>query len=291
MGFPDVINSPAGHVAIRFGLTGLNTTISAGTVSSLQAIAYAADFIADGRAEVLLAGGVEELSAMSYSGFCAARLLAGSDGKSLRCAAPLDVDRSGFSVGEGAVVFVMESPEHAVRRGAAILAEISGFGTTFLAPSAGAGRQSAAAAHAMRAALAEASVDRASVGSICAGANGSRIGDDTRGHRRSPRYSARGPPRSRFIRSSRWLARRSGLLARSRWRPAFSRFTRMSFQPRSTFEKPTRAGGWPESHGRRPVPRSSSRWSTRSAPTGSTPRSCSGVRRSLQGRVPGRDSL
>ena len=179
MGFPrTVINSPAGHVAIRFGLTGLNTTISAGTVSSLQAIAYAADFIADGRADVLLAGGVEELSAMSYSGFCAARLLAGSDGNSLRCAAPLDVDRSGFSVGEGAVVFVMESPEHAARRGASVLAEISGFGTTFLAPSSGAGRQSAAAAHAMRAALAEASVDRASVGSICAGANGSRIGDD-----------------------------------------------------------------------------------------------------------------
>lgn len=178
MGFPrTVINSPAGHVAIRFGLTGLNTTISAGTVSSLQAIAYAADFIADERADVLLAGGVEELGAMSYSGFCAAQLLAGSDGTGSRPAAPLDVDRSGFSVGEGAVVFVVESLEHASRRGATVLAEISGFGTTHLAPSPDTDRQSAAAAQAMRAALADACVDRASVGAVCAGANGGRIGD------------------------------------------------------------------------------------------------------------------
>ena len=179
MGFPrTVINSPAGHVAIRFGLTGLNTTISAGTVSSLQAIAYAADFIADGRAEVLLAGGVEELSALTYSGFCAARLLAGSEEAGVRCAAPLDVNRSGFSVGEGAVVLVLESPEHAARRGATIIAEISGSGATHRAPAAGAVRQSDAAARAMRAALADAGVDPACVGSVCACANGSRTGDE-----------------------------------------------------------------------------------------------------------------
>jgi len=179
MGFPrTVINSPAGHVAIRFGLTGLNTTISGGAASSLQALAYAADFIADGRADVLLAGGVEELAAISYSGFCAAQLLAGSDGTSAGCAAPFDLNRSGFSVGEGAVVFVVESAEHASRRGATILAEISGSCTTHLAAASGAERQSAAAARAMRTALAEANVACDAVGSVCAGANGSRVGDE-----------------------------------------------------------------------------------------------------------------
>src|SRR5882762_9376907 len=60
MAFPNtVINSPAGHTAIRYGLTGLNVTVSSGTVSSLHALRYAADCVSMGRQDIVLAGGVE----------------------------------------------------------------------------------------------------------------------------------------------------------------------------------------------------------------------------------------
>src|SRR5260370_37165124 len=69
MAFPNtVINSPAGHTAIRYGLTGLNVTVSSGSVSSLQALQYAADCVSMDRQEIVLAGGVDELCLPSYGG-------------------------------------------------------------------------------------------------------------------------------------------------------------------------------------------------------------------------------
>ena len=70
MAFPNtVINSPAGQAAIKHKLRGINSTISAGLASSLYAIAYAADFLSLDRADLLIAGGVEELAEESYLGF------------------------------------------------------------------------------------------------------------------------------------------------------------------------------------------------------------------------------
>jgi 3-oxoacyl-[acyl-carrier-protein] synthase II len=71
MDFPNtVINSPAGQAAIRYKLRGVNSTISSGLSSGLYAIHYAAEFLRLGRAQTLLAGGVEELCQESFLGFC-----------------------------------------------------------------------------------------------------------------------------------------------------------------------------------------------------------------------------
>src|SRR5262249_941240 len=131
MAFPrTVINSPAGHVAIKYGLTGLNTTISSGAASSLQAIGYAADFIHLRRAQLLLPGGGAELAEASHVALCRAKLLSGSCNGSRERSAPFDADRNGMSLAEGAAVVVVESLEHARARNATILAEVLGFATT-----------------------------------------------------------------------------------------------------------------------------------------------------------------
>ena len=191
MAFPrTVINSPAGHVAIRFGLTGLNATLAAGSVSSLQAIAYAADFVELGRADVLLAGGVEELALASYAGYCAANMLSGTCGGCAEHAAPFDVRRSGLILGEGAALLAIESAEHAAARGATIFAEVRGFGATYGGPADhGGGSQ---AARAIRRALDEAATTPDAISAVCASANGSRAGDDLEARAIGAAFAGRG---------------------------------------------------------------------------------------------------
>ncbi len=110
MDFPKtVINSPAGHTAIKFGLSGLNATISTGLVSSLHAIKYATDCIAIKQADIVLAGGVEELCMASYMGFDKLHLLAGTRPGTPEKAAPFDRRRHGIVLGEGAALLVLES--------------------------------------------------------------------------------------------------------------------------------------------------------------------------------------
>ncbi len=179
MGFPNtVINSPAGHVAIRYGLTGPNTTISTGVASSLQAISYAADFIRMERAEVLLVGGVEELCLASYVGCCKMGLLSGAAGGREADAAPFDVNRNGLTLGEGAAILVLEAHDHALQRNATPYAAIRGVGSSHDArPADRSDGAREGGVRAMRRALADASVDAHAVGCISASANGSPQGD------------------------------------------------------------------------------------------------------------------
>ena len=87
--FPNtVINSPASQVSIRFGIRGFNTTVSTGFCAGLDAISYASDFIRLGRAEIVLAGGVEELCEETFRGFYPG-CLSGADG-SLPLCCPFD---------------------------------------------------------------------------------------------------------------------------------------------------------------------------------------------------------
>ena len=129
--FPNtVINSPASQVSIRYKIKGFNTTISTGFCASLDAVSYAVDFIKLGRAEVVLAGGVEELCEETFMGFHNVGYLSGVDGSEpMSC--PFDARRNGIILSEGAAVLIIESEEHAIGRGAEILAEISGYGNCF----------------------------------------------------------------------------------------------------------------------------------------------------------------
>jgi 3-oxoacyl-[acyl-carrier-protein] synthase II len=129
--FPNtVINSPASQVSIRFKIKGFSTTISTGFCASLDAVAYAADFIKLNRADVVLAGGVEELCEETFMGFHKLGCLSGADGSEPACC-PFDARRNGIMLSEGAAVLILEEREHALNRGAAILAKVLGYGNAF----------------------------------------------------------------------------------------------------------------------------------------------------------------
>lgn len=130
--FPNtVINAPASQVAIRFGLRGLNSTISTGFSASLDAIGYAIDMLNLGRTKILLVGGVEELCIQTFLGFYKLRFLAMSPNGSAPFFKPFDEHRRGALLGEGAAFFVLETLEDAQRREAQSYAELLGYGTYF----------------------------------------------------------------------------------------------------------------------------------------------------------------
>ncbi len=169
-----VINAASGQTAIWHKLRGINSTISTGLSSGLQAIGYACDLIRTGRADQVLAGGVEELCFESLYGFARANLLAG-DGQpsSFACSVPFDKRRNGFFLGEAAAFLMLENRETATSRGATILAELKGYGTAY-DPSGGRTDQSVQAiAQAQRAACQSADVDLSEIDFVSASANGS----------------------------------------------------------------------------------------------------------------------
>ncbi|MBM4137669.1 MAG: beta-ketoacyl-[acyl-carrier-protein] synthase family protein, partial [Nitrospira sp.] len=129
--FPNtVINSPASRISIRFKIKGFNTTISTGFCAGLDAVSYATDFIRLNRADVVLAGGVEELCEETFLGFYKLDCLSGTDGSDPLCC-PFDVRRNGIILSEGASVLVLEDLEHALNREATIFARIMGYGNSF----------------------------------------------------------------------------------------------------------------------------------------------------------------
>jgi 3-oxoacyl-[acyl-carrier-protein] synthase II len=173
-----VINAAAGQAAILHDLRGVNTTVSTGITSGLQAVAYAADLIRAGRARALLAGGADELCFESFYGFERAGLLCRSDGHEGHYPIPFDARRNGCAPGEGAALLMLEDAQSARERGARVLAEIVGCGSGYDC-SRGRGERNAveAIAHSMRFAMYEAMLRPHEVECISASANGSPGGD------------------------------------------------------------------------------------------------------------------
>lgn len=126
-----VINAAAGQTAIIHNLRGINSTISTGTTSGLQAISYATDIIRSGRAKAVLAGGADEMCFESFYGFDRAGLLCRSDHIAGDFPIPFDKRRNGFALGEGAALLMLEEASFAHERGARILAEIAGHGCSY----------------------------------------------------------------------------------------------------------------------------------------------------------------
>ena len=179
MEFPNtVINSPAGQAAIKFKLRGVNSTISAGLVSGLYAIHYAAEFLRFGRATALLAGGVEELCEESFLSFGKAGVLSGRG-----CLQPFAADRDGTVLGEGSALWMLETAESAQARGATALLEICGFGAAHDAHDIQSYRvRGEGAASAIEQALSAAGIGPDAIGCVVAGASGSRAGDEMESH-------------------------------------------------------------------------------------------------------------
>lgn len=125
-----IANMGAGFIAIMAGFQGMCTCPVTACAGGSNAVGDAFRHIRDGYAEVMLCGGAEAaITPLSIGGFTSMRALHVGDDPS-RASIPFDAERSGFVMGEGAAILVLEELEHARARGAQILGEITGYGAT-----------------------------------------------------------------------------------------------------------------------------------------------------------------
>jgi 3-oxoacyl-[acyl-carrier-protein] synthase II len=124
-----IINLAAGWVSIRTGAKGPNSATATACTTSAHSVGDSFRLIQRGEADVMICGGTEAaVTPMSIGGFAAMRALSQRNDDPCRASRPWDLDRDGFVVGEGAGILILEDYDHAVRRGANMLAEMVGYG-------------------------------------------------------------------------------------------------------------------------------------------------------------------
>jgi 3-oxoacyl-[acyl-carrier-protein] synthase II len=126
-----IANMASGIVSMELGYRGPNFAIVTACATGSQSIGEAGRLIRDDEADVILAGGSEAAATeLGMAGFAAMKALSPRNDAPEKASRPFDVDRDGFVLGEGAGVIVLEEYEHAKKRGATILAELTGYGLT-----------------------------------------------------------------------------------------------------------------------------------------------------------------
>ena len=124
-------NIAGGHLSMRFGFRGPSQTVISACASSNDAIGIALRLIRYGDADVILTGGTEaSITPLTIAGFGNMRALSQNCDNPTKASRPFDASRDGFVLSEGAGMIVLESEEHALQRGAPILAELAGYGST-----------------------------------------------------------------------------------------------------------------------------------------------------------------
>ena len=172
-------NASAAHIAIEFGLRGPSFTVGSACAAAGHALGLAMRLIRHGDADLILAGGTEEISCILVpAAFDRLRALSIRNDAPQRASRPFDRQRDGFVIGEGAGVVVLEERTHALRRGAKVYAELAGVGMAtdvhhLTAPDPG----GAGAAQAMRMALRDAGRDAAQVGYVNAHGTSTPLND------------------------------------------------------------------------------------------------------------------
>ena len=126
-----IANMPAGNIAIELGAKGESISIVSACASSTHAIGEAFRNIRDGFEDVIIAGGTEaSICEIGIAGFENMKALTNETTDKNRASIPFDKQRSGFVMGEGAGILILEELEHAQKRGAKIYAEVVGYGAT-----------------------------------------------------------------------------------------------------------------------------------------------------------------
>jgi 3-oxoacyl-[acyl-carrier-protein] synthase II len=177
-----ITNMASGEIAIEQGFTGPNYSVSSACATANQAIGGALRHLRYGDADMMIAGGTEgAITPLGVAGFCQAQALTfdfnENPGKSSR---PFDAKRSGFVMGEGAGLVVLETEDHAKKRGARIYAELAGYGATddafhITAPN----PDAKAAVNAMQLALADAHLKPSDINYINAHGTSTLLNDKT----------------------------------------------------------------------------------------------------------------
>ena len=126
-----IANIAGGQIAIKWDLQGSNQTVNSACASATDAIGLALRVIQSGTADIMVAGGTEaSIRDLPLAGFSKIRALCNTADPPQSASRPFDKDRSGFIMGEGAGIIVLETEEHAKSRGATILGELAGYGST-----------------------------------------------------------------------------------------------------------------------------------------------------------------
>jgi 3-oxoacyl-[acyl-carrier-protein] synthase II len=124
-------NAAAGEIAIRYGLRGMTLSVASACATGTNAIGEGAELIRRGAAEVMICGGSESpMHPLALAAFGNMQAVSTRNDEPERASRPFDADRDGFVMGEGAGVLILESREHAQRRGAHIYAEVVGYGAS-----------------------------------------------------------------------------------------------------------------------------------------------------------------
>ncbi len=126
-----ISDNAAGNIAIRIGARGPNMALATACASGTNALGEAAEMIRRGSADVMIAGGAEAaITSLSMAGMNVMTALSTRNDDPQTASRPFDKNRDGFLMGEGAGILILESLEYAQARGAKILCEFSGYGTT-----------------------------------------------------------------------------------------------------------------------------------------------------------------
>ena len=126
-----IANIAAGNLAIKYGFKGPNQTIISACASGTDAIGLAARTIQYGDADAMITGGTEaSITGLTISGFANIKALSTRNEDPESASRPFDAERDGFVLGEGSASIVLEELSHAKKRGASILAELVGYGST-----------------------------------------------------------------------------------------------------------------------------------------------------------------
>jgi len=126
-----IVDIASGVISIKYGLRGVNFTSVSACATSNTAIIESFNHIRWGKADMIITGGSEApITESAIGGFSAAKALSSQNDNYTKACRPFDIKRDGFVMGEGAGALVLESYEHAIKRGAPILAEIVGGGQT-----------------------------------------------------------------------------------------------------------------------------------------------------------------
>jgi 3-oxoacyl-[acyl-carrier-protein] synthase II len=174
-----ISDSAAGNLAIRIGARGPNMALATACASGTNALGEAAEMIRRGAADVMIAGASEAaINALAMAGMNSMTALSTRNDDPQKASRPFDRNRDGFVMGEGAGVLILESLEYALMRGANIMCEFSGYGTTddayhISAPA----ENGAGAANSMRLALEDAGLQPEEIGYINAHGTSTPLND------------------------------------------------------------------------------------------------------------------